>query len=112
MIFGKFQDWLDLVPKFIFRIVLKNIWGFLRKIIEKNRKKWFDLKDVDATVKTSNINIEVVNGSLNVVKLNAISKYKIINILEVGYVSTILMVLFLIVIYLFRGTLSIKKHNV
>lgn len=85
----------------------------LVEILESNENvEWFDLKDVDATVKTSNINIEVVNGSLNVVKLNAISKYKIINILEVGYVSTILMVLFLIVIYLFRGTLSIKKHNV
>ena len=45
MISEKFQDWLDLVQKFIFQIVLKNIWGFLRKIIEKNMKKWFDLKD-------------------------------------------------------------------
>ena len=43
MISGKFQDWLYFVRKFIFQIVLKSIWKFLRKIIEKNMKKilWF-----------------------------------------------------------------------
>lgn len=77
--------------------------------LEKNTNlSWFDLRDIDSTVKSSNINIEVKDGEIKVDSPEKPLDYQIETWIQSAYVIFLIILSVCLLVYVFRGRLFKK----
>lgn len=84
---------------------VENLKVLVESLEKTTNAKWFNIRDIDMNVNTSNISINVRDGEINVDTPFIISRYQLVVWAELAYVAFVIIGVALVLVYVFRGKL-------
>lgn len=88
-----------------------NLKDLVESLEKTTNATWFNLRDIDASVDVSDISIQVKDGEIIANIPIVISEYQLKIWVEMAYIGIVILSSILVLIYVFRGRLSLSKKK-